>query len=276
MNAIKKVLCSFLFLNTVIQLFAQDTIKLKPYIENMKTVDVFIEGKKYNFLFDTGGAETIISPEIAHTISKEIYGSTTGFRMSGEIIKAQKSDGISLSMGNTTIFHPTVGVWDLMSVLPKDFPKIDGVISLKSFAQNVLTVELSKNILIIENKTSAKKAIKGKSLLTTRFANGLEGCELNIFVGIPKQNKLYWFLFDSGNSGPMLLSNESAKIWKIEKESQKDNFENNPESEFVIGKKNLKIKPFVRDIIYDGVLNFDAISKYIFTIDFKNKKVWIK
>jgi len=276
MMKLKNVLYSLLFFCGVIQVLAQDTIKLKPYIENMKTVDVFIEGKRYNFLFDTGGSETIISPEIAKTIKKEIYGSTTGFRMSGEIIKAQKSDGISLSMGNTTIFHPTVGIWDLMSILPKDFPKVDGVISLKSFANTILTVELSKNILIIENKASAKKAIKRKSLLPTRFANGLEGGELNIFVGIPKQNKLYWFLFDSGNSGPMLLSNESAKIWKIKKEFQKDNFENNPESEFVIGNKNLKIKPFVRDIIYDGVLNFDAISQYIFTIDFKNKEVWIE
>ena len=163
-----------------------------------------------------------------------------------------------------------------MSILPKEFPKIDGVISLKSFAETILTVELSKNILIIENKTSAKKAIKEKSLLTTRFANGLEGAELNIFIGIPKQNNLYWFLFDSGNSGPLLLSNESAKIWKIEKESQNDNPENNPETDFIIGDKKLKIKPFIRDIIYDGVLNFDAISKYVFTIDFKNKEVWIK
>ncbi|SIN75202.1 Aspartyl protease [Epilithonimonas zeae] len=273
---LNKVLYSLLFLCNVIQIFAQDTIKLKPYIENMKTVDVFIEGKKYNFLFDTGGSETIISPEIAKTIKKEIYGSTTGFRMSGEIIKAQKADDITLSMGNTKIFHPTVGIWDLMSILPKDFPKVDGVISLKSFINTILTVELSKNILIIEDKTSAKKAIKRKSLLPTRFANGLEGAELNIFIGISKQNKLYWFLFDSGNSGPFLLSNESAEVWQIKKENQKDNYENNPESMFAIGSKNLKIKSFIRDIIYDGVLNFDAISKYIFTIDFKNKEVWIE
>lgn len=110
MMRLNKVLYSLLFLCNVIQIFAQDTIKLKPYIENMKTVDVFIEGKKYNFLFDTGGSETIISPEIAKTIKKEIYGSTTGFRMSGEIIKAQKADDITLSMGNTKIFHPTVGI----------------------------------------------------------------------------------------------------------------------------------------------------------------------
>jgi len=267
---IKKLMFSLQFLCTAFFGFTQDTIHLKPYIENMKTVEVIIEEKKYNFLFDTGGAETLISPEIAKTINKKIYGSTTGFRMSGEIIKAQKADSILLKIGKTQMFNKTVGIWDLMSILPKDFARIDGIISLKSFEESILTIDLSKNIVIIETKASAKKKIKGKSLLTTRFANGLEGSELNIFVAIPKENHLYWFLFDSGNTGPMLLSNESAEIWKV----QNDNYENNPESEFVIGQKNLKIKPFVRDIIYDGVFNFDAISQYVFTIDFKNKEVW--
>ncbi|MBP4142633.1 clan AA aspartic protease [Flavobacterium sp. P4023] len=236
----------------------------------MKTVDVFIEGKKYNFLFDTGGADTFISPEIAKSLHKDIYGSITGFRMSGEIIKAQKANNISLTIGKTNILHQTVSVWDLMSILPKDFARIDGIISLKSFKESILTIDLSKNMIIIENKASAKKRLNGKSPLLTRFANGLEGSELNIFIGIPKANNIYWFLFDSGNSGPLLLSKESAEIWKV----QNDNDGNNQESEFIMGKKNLKIKPFVRDIIYDGVLNFEAISRYVFTIDFKNKEVW--
>ena len=254
----------------MLHVFAQDTIHLKPYIENIKTVAVFIEGKKYDFLFDTGGAETIISPEIAKVIHKKVYGSMTGFRMSGEKIKTQKLDSIELIIGKTKIFHQTVGVWDLMSILPKDLARIDGVISLKSFEENILTIELAKNIIIIENKTSAKKAIKGKSLLTTRFSNGLEGADLNIFIGIPKANNLYWFLFDSGNSGPFILSNESAEIWNV----QNENYEKSPESEFVLGDKTLKIKPIAKDILYDGVFNFDAISSYIFTIDFRNKEVW--
>lgn len=267
----KKTVFCLLFACIAISSFAQDTIQLKSYIENMKTVDVFIEGKKYDFLFDTGGADTFISPEIAKSLNKEIYGSITGFRMSGEIIKAKKANDIALTIGQTNLFHKTVSVWDLMSILPKDFLRIDGIISLKSFENNVLTIDLSKNIVIVENENSAKKNVKEKLLLKTRFANGLEGSELNIFIGIPKNNNLYWFLFDSGNSGPLLLSQESAKIWKV----LNDNNENNQESEFIIGEKNLRIKPFVRDIIYDGVLNFEAISNYVFTIDFKNKKVWI-
>jgi hypothetical protein len=267
----KKTVFCLLFACIAISSFAQDTIQLKAYVENMKTVDVFIEGKKYNFLFDTGGADTFISPEIAKSLNKEIYGSITGFRMSGEIIKAKKANDIALTIGQTNLFHKTVSVWDLMSILPKDFPRIDGIISLKSFENNVLTIDLSKNIVIVENENSAKKNVKEKLPLKTRFANGLEGSELNIFIGIPKNNNLYWFLFDSGNSGPLLLSQENAKIWKV----LNDNNENNQESEFIIGEKKLRIKPFVRDIIYDGVLNFEAISNYVFTIDFKNKKVWI-
>lgn len=261
-----------LFLSSMMEIFAQDTIQLKPYIENIKTIDVDIEGKKYAFLFDTGGGETIISPEVAKAINKKIYGSMTGFRMTGEKIKFQKLDSLELSIGKTKIFHLTVGVWDLMSILPKDLTRLDGVISLKSFEENILTIELSKSIIIIENNASAKKAIKEKSLLTTRFSNGLEGADLNIFVGIPKANNHYWFLFDTGNSGPFILSNESAEVWNVKNE----NYKKSPESEFVFGDKMLKTKPVAKDIIHDGVLNFDAISRYVFTIDFKNKNVWFK
>lgn len=196
----------------------------------------------------------------------------TGFRMTGEKIKVKKSGSIELIICKTKVFCQTVGVWDLMSILPKDLPRVDGVVCLKSFGEKILTIELAKNIIIIENKVSAKRAIKGKVLLVTRFANGLGGVDLNIFVGIPKANKLYWFLFDSGNSGPFILSNESADIWNV----QNENYEKSPESEFALGNKILKIKPVAKDITYDGVFNFDAISRYVFTIGFKNKKVWFK
>lgn len=268
----KKLFFSLLFLGINIGGFGQDTIRLKPYIENMKTIEVDIEGKKYNFLFDTGGAETIISPEIAKHFNKKIYGSTTGFRMSGEIIKAQKSDNISITLGSTKINHPTVNVFDIMSILPKEFPKIDGVISLKSFTAHILTLNLAKKTIIIENPSSSIKAIQEKSLVSSRFANGLEATELNIFLNISKDNQSYWFLLDSGNSGPLLLSTETVKNWQLSKD--KDGM--NSENQFILGKKIFLSRSFTRDIIYDGVLNFETICKYIFTIDFKNSKVWIK
>ncbi|MDQ0781315.1 hypothetical protein QF044_001169 [Chryseobacterium sp. W4I1] len=82
---------------------------------------------------------------------------------------------------------------------------------------------------------------------------------------------MYWFLFDSGNGGPLLFSSETAETWNL----QKDKDDMNSETLFNLGKNYFKIKSFTRDIIYDGVLNYEIIRKYIFTIDFKNKKVWI-
>jgi hypothetical protein len=271
---IKKMLLSLLFLGSTMVGFAQDTIPLRAYNENMKTVDIFIKGKKYNFLFDTGGGGTIISPEIAKLLNKKTYGSLTGFRMDGEMLKFQKSDSISLTIGSTVLFHETVGVWDIMSLMPKEFSKIDGLISLKSFSDKILTLDLSKNIFIVENSASSKRQIKGKSLLPSRFASGPDGTELNIFIGIPKNNSFYWFLFDSGNSGPLLLSTESATLWELQPGAYDPNIVE-PKSEFIIGKNKLKIKPFSREIIYDGVLNFESISKYVFTIDLRRKEVWI-
>ena len=255
-------------------MIAQDIVHLKDYFRNLKTVDIFIEGKKYNFLFDTGGGETFISPEIAELLNKKIYGNSTGFRMNGEMIKYQKADSIYFSLDSTKLFHQTIGVWDIMSVLPKELPKIDGVISLKSFSNNILTIDLSKNILIVDNIASSNRQTKGKTLLPSRFANGSDGAELTIFIGIPKDNLRYWFLFDTGNIRSVILSHGSALLWDI-KPNAKNSDLTEDNLEFILGSNKLRAKAVSEEIIYDGVLNYNTISKYIFTIDFRNKEVWI-
>ena len=255
-------------------MFAQDIVHLNTYFRNLKTVNIFIQGEKYNFLFDSGGGQTFISPEIAKLLNKKIYGNSTGFRMNGEIIKYQKADSVYLSLDSTELFHKTIGVWDIMSVLPKELPKIDGVISLKSFSNNILTINLSKNILIIDNINSSNKQIKGKTLIPSRFANGPDGGELDIFIGIPKDNLHYWFLFDTGNIRSVILSPNSALLWDI-KSNAKNSDLTEDNLDFMLGQHKVRAKAVSEEIIFDGALDYNTISKYIFTIDFRNKEVWI-
>ena len=54
----------------VYRAYAQDTIYLENYVGNLKKVNVTIGSKSYSFLFDTGGGETFISPEIAKSLGK--------------------------------------------------------------------------------------------------------------------------------------------------------------------------------------------------------------
>jgi hypothetical protein len=270
----KRIFYILLFVFITLAGYAQDTIHLKPYISNLKSVEVFINNEKYDFLFDSGGGETFISPGVVKLLDKEIYGAATGLRMDGEMIKYQKAESVSLKMGNTEIFHQTIGVWDIMDILPEELPRIDGVISLKSFKNEILTIDLANNILVIENKASAKKQIKTKSLLPGRFANGPDGSELNIFIGLPKYGNLYWFLFDTGNMSPVILSPESAALWGLQSNT------GNPDKplsklEFVLGKNKIETNAYSKKIIYDGALNFETISKYVFTIDFRKEEVWV-
>lgn len=148
------------------------------------------------------------------------------------------------------------------------------VFSLKSFGNDILTIDLSNNILIIENKASAKRQIKTKTILSSRFANGPDGAELTIFIGIPKYGKMYWFLFDTGNIGPVILSPECAALWGLQSRA-KDPDKPLTKLEFIIGQHKIEANSYSKKIIYDGALNFESISKYIFTIDFRKKNVWV-
>ena len=272
----KKALLSLFFISCTFVGLAQDTIHLKTYFRDLKAVEIFIDGKKYDLLFDAGGGETFISPDIAKKLNKEIYGGSTGIRMDGEMFKYQKADDVSIKIGATDLFHKTIGVWDIMSILPTGLPGIDGVLSLRSFEGKILTVDLSKDILILENSTSAKKQIRGKTLIPSRFANGMDGGELTIFIGIPKQSNFYWFLFDTGNIGPIILSPECALLWGLPSDpGDAAMAAREKKVEFMIGKNRIEADPYSKKIIYDGALNFQTISKYIFTIDFSKKKVWM-
>ncbi|WP_179222994.1 retropepsin-like aspartic protease [Pontibacter ummariensis] len=253
---------------------AQDTIHLKTYISQLKKVELTIAGQPYSFLFDTGGGETFISPEIARRLGKAPYGNSTAFRMSGEMLKYQRSDSVTIQIGTNTFFHPTVGVWDLMSILPEGLPKIDGVLSLKSFSDRVVTLDLTGNRLILETPASFRKLKRSISVLPSRFANGLDGNELTIFLNIPYNKRPYWFLFDSGNLNDLLLSYQTAYEWGL----QSDTVAHRKELGTVavqLGKKRMESKAASEDIIYDGALNYALLGKSKFIIDFPRKQVWV-
>jgi hypothetical protein len=253
----------------------QDTIQLKKYFGDLKKIDVVISGISYSFLFDTGGGETMISPSLAKSLKKNIHGRVTGFRMNGEMIAYPVSDSITLTMGRTKIFHRVTGVWDLMSILPKELPALDGVISLNSFENLIITLDLGNNRIIIHNQMSFKKEVSKKTLLQSRFANGLAGNELNIFLALYKKRHRYWFLFDSGNIGNMLFSHQSAYEWGFETDTTNINKDLGTIS-VILGKKKLNTTAESASIIYDGALNYDILSKSTFVIDFRIKKIWME
>lgn len=253
---------------------AQQVISLSNLPGNLKSIPVVINSHNYLFLFDTGGGETFISPRVLNAMGKRIHGKSIGLRMSGEKIAFQHSDSITISLGSRKIFLPSVGVWDVMSLLPKDFPQIEGIISLKTFSNQRLTIDFSTNSIMLETPRSFKKKIKKATLVPSKVVNGISGEELLIFLGLRKENSIYWFLFDSANLDLVRLSPQTAYEWGL---IDADQIGRNEFKDQLIELGNHRFNTNVAsmEIIYDGALNYEVIRQVQFYIDLTNNKVWI-
>lgn len=255
--------------------YAQDTILLKKYVSHLKQVEVTVGSDTLHLLFDTGGGETIISPAVARKLGKTVYGNATSFRMSGEMLHYQKADSVTLTIGGKAFYHPVVGVWDLMSILPQGLPPIDGVLSLKTFAGRVLSMELAAGKLVVETESSYKSATRNMTLLPSRFATGMNGGELTIFLGVRHKNRPYWLLFDSGNLNDLLLSHSTAREWGLQSDTVTVRRELGV-LPLLLGKKKWEGTAASEKIIYDGALNYALLSRARYLIHFGRKEVWME
>ncbi len=256
-----------------ISAYSQEIVPLVKYGGNFKKVEVSIEGKPYWFLFDSGAGETIISPEIARLLNKQVYGSVTGYRHTGEKFEYQLCDGANIKIGSTVIPHETFGVYDLMSFLPKEAPKIDGVLSLKTFQGRVLSIDLAAKKLTIETTSSAGKKEKRMTPVLSRLVTGPDGSQLDVFTALRREGKLYWFLLDTANMQPVLVSSHVAREWGLAAGPASTGTARMTDISF--GKGTDSVEFSVEDIIYDGMLSFGFISKKVFLIDLGKNKMWV-
>jgi predicted aspartyl protease len=250
---------------------AQTEIKLMDYFRELKTVEVNIDGENYNFLFDTGGGVTVVSPQIIEKLNKEPYGYDVGFRMSGERVAFERCDSVTLAMGGIRFHQEEVAVFDLTGLLPKELKRVDGVVSLKTFERNEITLDFNNNRITIETEESFEAKTKQMTEVESRFANGLAGDDLNIFLALKANGKKWWFLFDCGNIADMKISKTIASSWKsyVPDDTTMTIFT------YHFGGKARDSNMYIDDIIYDGALNYDFLQSHQFAISLKHNQVFI-
>lgn len=264
-----KVVCTALALQVQI-VIGQTNIGLKDYFRNLKTIEVIIENETYNFLFDTGGGVTLISPHIVDKLGKDSFGHNVEFRMSGEKLVFERCDSVSISISGLTFFHSEVAVFDIMSLLPKELNRIDGVISLKTFDKDKITLDLKNNLITVETEESFKRRTENMKEINSRFSTSLSGTGLNIFLELVARKHQWWFLFDSGNIIDIKISKAIAMSWN------KTLIDNTLKYayHYRFGGELMQTSMTIDDIIYDGALNFDFIQSHQFAISFREKRVF--
>lgn len=253
--------------------YGQTEIPLEKYFKSLKSVNVEINNKSYKFIFDTGAGITMVSPEIIKEINKTAYGKNIGFRMSGEKVEMKLCDSLYINIKGINFYHSYIGVFDMMSLLPKEFERIDGIISLKTFENNKITLNLRENKLIVETEESFKEKTSNMKLIPSRFANGPTGSELDILIGIKAHSQLWWFLFDSGNIAKTKISKNIALDWDLLYQEHKITEIGN--YKFEIAGDSITAPAIIDNIIYDGVLSYDFIQQSEFSISLVEEKIWI-
>jgi hypothetical protein len=241
------------------------SIRLEPYVGRLVTVEAKLGQEKLRLLLDTGGGQTLVTPRVALRLGCTPRGRTVGLRMTGERVEFARCDAVPLEIGGRRLPGSAVAVWDVMAVLPKDVPPLDGVLALDRLAGQPFTLDLSGRTLTLESAASLERRVPGLRRLEARVATGLSGADLTVFVhGVLGQPG--WFLFDSGN---LDLTQVAPHMLPAT--------EGTPPSAGLLtldGLPPVEVPTRVRDLLYDGVLAESFLSGWVWTLRLATAEVW--
>jgi hypothetical protein len=209
----------------------------------------------------------MITPELASAIGCRPYGRAIGFRAGGQQVTFEYCDDVLLRLGDVAIAHDRVGVFDLKSILPAGLPPADGVISLRSFRGQPVTIDLAMARITVETLDSLLARTTRMRSLTIRVASGPSGAETSVYVAVRIGGHRLWLLLDSGNGDPALVASHVARMADLQ----------NGEGEALIEFDGLGSIPLLvrtQDMIYDGILGAGFMQNWTFTLDLPSTRAW--
>lgn len=243
---------------------AQDT-PLRPYVGQLRTIQIEIDGHQATLLFDTGAAISSITPAFADELGCTAYGHVTAFRMDGQRVTFQRCRPLDTTVANVRTHHE-FGVFDLDAVLPPDLPRLQGIAGLDLFDGRILTIRRGLNAIRVETPQSLARSIGRRRPALLHLGREAGGIGLTAFVRAPTRVGDAWLLLDSANlagtrlhpwarsalangAGPLLLSVEGAQSREVEPQ-------------------------VVDDLIYDGALDARFITAQTITLDLARGRIW--
>jgi hypothetical protein len=249
---------------------AQSTVPLAPFGPGrMRTVSVVVANDTLDFLFDTGGGVTVISPALAARLGCTPAGRLTGYRMLGQRLESPVCRDVALQVGGVSA-RRDAAVMELQPYGP-DGPRVDGMVSLHTLAPHALTVDMAAGRLTVETPASLARRVRGMTPLRARLATGLEGGELDAYVGVPVGPAEAWLLWDSNHGGPTFVAPWLATLLGA------DSAGGAVDAALALGPGAPVRTPVQRQaaLIHDGVLGGGLVARAEWTIDLAGGRLWV-
>jgi hypothetical protein len=248
---------------------APETIKLERFRKALWTVQVTLNGKTGNFLFDSGGGQTVVTDAFAAGLNCKFWGRSTGYNMFGKRGDAAHCDDVSAKAGNVELTPVSITKFDFGDQFPGDKAP-DGILSLDAFDGKIVTIDQQARMLIIETPDSLAARIKPLRELPLRVSRECSARCLSVFLGVKTSQGPTWLLLDSGAGGVSLIAKEYAGVFGLDPDAK------NQTLKFDIAPGVSVDSPvMVTDMIMDGNLGQPFMSRNLITLDLVQSRVWI-
>lgn len=280
MNAVRSFLAVGLTAATIIAGSAHanaeqsrpEVIKIEPLRERLRTLRVTVNGQEGEFLFDTGGGATIISPDFAQRIGCKPWGRLTGFRMMGQRLDLPRCDDVRIVADGVPLRPVTVGVLEAPDLKP-GAKAPDGSLALDVFKDRLITLEVDANRVTLETPESFAARIAGAREIPIRFSRELAGAALDVYVAVPTARGQLWFVMDSGNGGTLLVAKDMAQFFGLDQQQQGPQPVRIDIAPGIVAQWHAGFTP---EMIMDGNLGMPFINRHVISIDLRNERMWIK
>jgi len=244
-------------------------VKLERFRKALWTVKVTLNGKTGNFLFDTGGGQTLVAERFAAGWDCDFWGRTTGYNMFGERFDSPHCDDVEIRVGDVELTRVNVGKIDFSGHFPEG-TEPDGLLSLDAFDGKAITLDQTNATLVIESSASLQQRVARMTELSFRVSRECSGKCLSVFVGIPRAQGTTWLTLDTGAGGVSLIAKEYATAFNLEASEKEQRLKVDIAPGVLVDSPVL-----VRDMIMDGNLGQPFLSQYVITLDLATSRMWI-
>lgn len=244
-------------------------IKLERFRKALWTVRVTVEGKTGDFLLDTGGGMTMVTPAFAASLNCKFDRRTTGYNMFGTRGDTPTCSNVELAADGVPLVPVNLGKYDMGDHF-KDSKQPDGIFSLDALDGKAFTLDQQAQTLTVETQASLAARTKDMIELPLRVSRECSARCLSVFLGVPRPRGTTWLLLDSGAGGVSLIAKDYAAEFGLKPEGADQRLA-------------LEIAPgvsvdspvMVTDMIMDGNLGQPFLSQHVVTIDLANSRIWL-
>jgi len=238
----------------------------------MMTLHAIVRGHEGNFIFDTGGGISYVSPAFAQTIGCKPWGQITGFTLTAQRLDMPRCDGLAFEIEGHSFGAPTTGVFDIMKFMPAGVLRIDGSIGLDVFNGRAVTLSLAQRKLIVESTSSLRERAKLGKEVPIPLVREAGGIPLAVQIAVPTTEGMAWMELDSGNGGANVIGKHLVDIMKLD-----PNTSGPQRASFTIA-GGVPVEGMVRvneKLTMDGNIGTRFLINWDLTLDLAKGRAWL-